>query len=127
MKQMNYGQLAFRKLLSFRAIIYFYNTLTNKHEEIYNYCYSQTQNNFIFEVLDLVTEIVDYDEEKLEKVLSDCIDKFQKIKYLQLRDEFEVKTTLADEEVINTLHEKLQFVRDNVKKNRKQRYIYYEF
>ena len=104
---------------TYQAILYFYNTLTNKHEEIYSYCFEQTQNNFIFEVLDLVTELVDYEEEKLEKVLSDCIEKFQKIKFSQLRDEFEVKTTLADEEVINTLNEKLQFVRDNVKKNRK--------
>ena len=104
---------------TYLAIIYFYNSLKNDHKEIYNYCYSQTQNNFIFEVLDQVTELVDYDEDKLEKVLSDCIDKFQKIKYLQLRDEFEVKTTLADDNVLHTLKEKLEFVRNNVKKNRK--------
>jgi hypothetical protein len=69
--------------------------------------------------MDGVTELISIDKDKLERILNDCIEKFQLVKYLQERSSFEVNTTSASQEVLDTLNSKLEFVRNNVKKKRK--------
>ena len=69
--------------------------------------------------MDGVTELISLDEDKLERILNDCIEKFHTVRFLQLRSEYEVNTTESTLEVVNTLNEKLAFVRSNVNKKRK--------
>ena len=106
-------------LKTYQVILYFYSSLNNDQKELYSYCYSQVKDDFIKEVIDEVTNIVSYDIEKLDKILTDCIDKFKKVKYFQQRSEFVVDKTEATSEVIVTLNDKLAFVRMNVNKKRK--------
>ena len=106
-------------LRTYQVIQYFYSSLNNDPKDIYTYCYNETKYNFIYEVMDGVTELISTDSEKLEKILNDCIEKFQMVKYLQQRDSYEIKTTEATEDVVNTLNSKLEFVRNNVNKKRK--------
>lgn len=105
--------------LSYQAISYFYSSLNNDPKDLYKYCFQQIKNDFIYEVMEGVTELISYEPDKLDKILNDCIEKFQSIKYLQQRSEYEVKTTEATGEVVDILNSKLAFVRNNVKKKRK--------
>ena len=86
---------------------------------MFKYCYEKVKDNFIYDVIDGVTNLINTDSEKREKMLNDCIDKFNFKKFIQLRDAFEIFTQEANEDVINTLNEKLAFVRCNVKRKRK--------
>ena len=106
-------------LRTYQAISYFYGSLDNDPKDIYTFCYGKIKNNFIYEVMDGVTELISLDEDKLERILNDCIEKFHTVRFLQLRSEYEVNTTEATLEVVNTLNEKLAFVRSNVNKKRK--------
>ena len=103
---------------TYQAISYFYNSLKNDQSEIYSYCYSQIKDNFIYEVMDEVTELISFDRVKIDKILNDCILKFQSVKYAQELNEFVVQTQAATDDVIEILNKKLAFVRNNVKKKR---------
>ena len=104
---------------TYLVISYFYNSTTNDTKELFKYCYEKVKDNFIYDVIDGVTNLINTDSEKREKMLNDCIDKFNFKKFIQLRDAFEIFTQEANEDVINTLNEKLAFVRCNVKRKRK--------
>ena len=105
-------------LQTYLVISYFYNTLNNDQREIYSYCYEKIKDNFINDVMDEVTELIDYDKDKIDKILNDCIEKFHSVKYLQERSEYVVETKEATSDVIEILNNKLAFVRNNVKKKR---------
>ena len=68
--------------------------------------------------MDEVTELISFDRDKIDKILNDCILKFQSVKYAQELNEFVVETQAATDDVIETLNKKLAFVRNNVKKKR---------
>lgn len=100
-------------------ITYFYNSLANEHNELMKYCYDNLKDELVNDVFIGLNELMDYDAIKLEKVLNDCIEKFQMIKFIQLRSQYEVNVNEATKEVVDTLNEKLAFVRQNVKRKRK--------
>ena len=79
-------------LRTYQAIVYFYNSLNNEHNEIYKYCYDMTKNNFIYEVMKGVNELISYDIDKREKMLNDCIDRFKNVKYNMTLQEYVVET-----------------------------------
>ena len=68
--------------------------------------------------MDEVTQMISFDQDKIEKILNDCILKFQSVKYAQELSEFVVETKDANEDVLETLNKKLAFVRQNAKKKR---------
>lgn len=101
------------------AVRYFYNSLSNSHSDIYNFVLGNLKNDYIYEIMRSVTELFTLDNDMVERLLNDCIEKFQKVKYLQLRSGYEVNSNHATDEVLETLNQKLAFVRENVKKKRK--------
>ena len=103
---------------TYQAICYFYNSLNNPQNQLISYCYSQIKHDFITDVMSEVTELIEFDIDKIEKILNDCIDKFQLVKFLQERSEFVVDTKEATSEVVDTLNSKLEFVRNNIKKRK---------
>ena len=105
-------------LRTYQAIEYFYNSLNNDQKEIYTYCYNMTNNNFIYEVLDGVTELLSFDDEKREKILNDCIDRFQHVQYVHRLLSYEVYTLDAPEDVQKIMNDKLEFARSNNKKRK---------
>ena len=105
-------------LRTYQAIVYFYNSLNNEHNEIYKYCYDMTKNNFIYEVMKGVNELISYDVDKREKMLNDCIDRFKNVKYNMTLQEYVVETLEVTPETITTLDQKLKFARINNKKGK---------
>ena len=105
-------------LQTYQAITYFYNSLNNDESQLYSYCYEKIKDNFIYEVMDEVMEMTSFEKDKVEKILNDCIEKFHSVKYLQELSEFVVVTKEATTEVIEVLSNKLEFVRNNVKKRK---------
>lgn len=105
-------------LRTYQAIVYFYNSLNNEHNEIYKYCYDMTKNNFIYEVMKGVNELISYDIDKREKMLNDCIDRFKNVKYNMILQEYVVETLEVTPETIMTLDQKLKFARINNKKGK---------
>ena len=105
-------------LRTYQAIEYFYNSLNNDQKEIYTYCYNMTNNNFIYEVLDGVTELLSFDDEKREKILNDCIDRFQHVQYVHRLLSYEVHTLDAPEDVQKIMNDKLELARSNNKKRK---------
>ena len=105
-------------LRTYQAIIYFYNSLNNEHKEIYNYCYEMTKNNFIYEVMKGVNELISYDADKRDKMLNDCIERFNTVKYNMKLQEYVVETLEGTPETLMTLDEKLRFARINNKKGK---------
>ena len=105
-------------LRTYQAIVYFYNSLNNEQNEIYKYCYDMTKNNFIYEVMKGVNELISYDVDKREKMLNDCIDRFKNVKYNMTLQEYVVETLEVTPETIMTLDEKLRFARINNKKGK---------
>jgi DNA primase len=103
---------------TYQAISYFYNSLNNPQSEIFAYCYNQIKDNFINEVMDEVMDFTSFENDKIEKILNDCIDKFHMVKFLQERSEFVVNTKEATSDVVDTLNSKLEFVRNNLKKRK---------
>ena len=67
----------------------------------------------------LNSHLIEYDIEKLDRILSDCISKFKKVKYVQDISGFVVDKNEVTTEVMDTLNDKLAFARKNVNKNRK--------
>jgi hypothetical protein len=105
-------------LRTYQAIVYFYNSLNNEHKEIYNYCYEMTKNNFIYEVMKGVNELISYDADKRDKMLNDCIERFNTVKYNMKLQEYVVETLEGTPETLMTLDEKLRFARINNKKGK---------
>lgn len=105
-------------LRTYQAIVYFYNSLNNEQNEIYKYCYDMTKNNFIYEVMKGVNELISYDVDKREKMLNDCIDRFKNVKYNMTLQEYVVETLEVTPETITTLDQKLKFARINNKKGK---------
>ena len=105
-------------LRTYQAIVYFYNSLNNEQNEIYKYCYDMTKNNFIYEVMIGVNELISYDVDKREKMLNDCIDRFKNVKYNMTLQEYVVETLEVTPETITTLDQKLKFARINNKKGK---------
>ena len=103
---------------TYQAIVYFYNSLDNPQKDIYNYCYSQIKDNFVYDVMNEVTELISFDKDKMDKILNDCIAKFQLVKFIQELGGFEINSNEATSEVIETMNNKLKFVRNNIKKKR---------
>ena len=101
------------------AISYFYGTLNNKQEEIFRFCYSQCQSEYVYEMMNGVTEINSMSPEKIEKMLDDCIKRFKDVKFKQLRNEFEVDSLIPTENEVDILNQKLAFIRENKKNKRK--------
>ena len=105
-------------LRTYQAIVYFYNSLNNEHNEIYKYCYDMTKNNFIYEVMKGVNELISYDADKRDKMLNDCIERFNTVKYNMKLQEYVVETLEGTPETLMTLDEKLRFARINNKKGK---------
>lgn len=105
-------------LRTYQAIVYFYNSLNNEQNEIYKYCYDMTKNNFIYEVMKGVNELISYDVDKREKMLNDCIERFKNVKYNMTLQEYVVETLEVTPETITTLDQKLKFARINNKKGK---------
>ena len=105
-------------LRTYQAIVYFYNSLNNEHKEIYNYCYEMTKNNFIYEVMKGVDELISYDADKREKMLNDCIERFNTVKYNMMLQEYVVETLEGTPETLMTLDQKLKLARINNKKGK---------
>ena len=105
-------------LRTYQAIVYFYNSLNNEQNEIYKYCYEMTKNNFIYDVMKGVNELISYDVDKREKMLNDCIDRFKNVKYNMTLQEYVVETLEVTPETITTLDQKLKFARINNKKGK---------
>lgn len=105
-------------LRTYQAIVYFYNSLNNEQNEIYKYCYEMTKNNFIYEVMKGVNELISYDVDKREKMLNDCIERFKNVKYNMTLQEYVVETLEVTPETITTLDQKLKFARINNKKGK---------
>lgn len=103
----------------YQIIVYFYNSLNNEQKDLFRFCCSNINNDVVHEVYNNMYEIISYEDDKLEKVLNDCIERFQRIKFLQLRSQYEVNTTDATADVVDTLNEKLAFIRQNVNRKRK--------
>lgn len=101
------------------AIAYFYNALDNKQDEIFKYCYSQYKTSFVYDMMSGVTEVSMMDSIKVEKMLEDCINRFKEVKFKQIRSEFEINSLIPSEEDVETLNQKLAFVRQNKIKRRK--------
>lgn len=105
-------------LRTYQAIVYFYNSLNNEQSEIYKYCYEMTKNNFINEVIKGVNELISYDVDKREKMLNDCIDRFNTVKYNMKLQEYVVETLEGTPEALMTLDQKLKLARINNKKGK---------
>ena len=105
-------------LRTYQAIVYFYNSLNNEQNEIYKYCYDMTKNNFIYEVMKGVDELISYDADKRERMLNDCIERFNTVKYNMMLQEYVVETLEGTPETLMTLDEKLRFARINNKKGK---------
>ena len=105
-------------LRTYQAIVYFYNSLNNEQNEIYKYCYDMTKNNFIYEVMKGVNELISYDADKRDKMLNDCIERFNTVKYNMKLQEYVVETLEGTPETLMTLDEKLRFARINNKKGK---------
>lgn len=105
-------------LRTYQAIVYFYNSLNNEHNEIYKYCYDMTKNNFIYEVMKGVDELISYDADKREKMLNDCIERFNTVKYNMMLQEYVVETLEGTPETLMTLDQKLKLARINNKKGK---------
>lgn len=106
-------------LKTYLVISYFYSSLDNDPKDIYTYCFEQVKDKLIYEIMDEVAEMISYDSDKLEKILNDCIEKFHTVKFLLLRKDYEVNTTEATDDVLDTLNKKLDFVRNKINKKRK--------
>lgn len=100
-------------------ISYFYSSLNNKQDEIFKYCYSQHKTSFVYDMMSGVTEITMMDSNKIDKMLEDCINRFKLVKFRQIRSEFEISSLVPTEEDVETLNQKLAFVRQNNKQRRK--------
>ena len=105
-------------LRTYQAIVYFYNSLNNEHNEIYKYCYDMTKNNFIYEVMKGVNELISYDADKRDKMLNDCIERFNTVKYNMKLQEYVVETLEGTPETLMTLDQKLKLARINNKKGK---------
>ena len=105
-------------LRTYQAIVYFYNSLNNEHNEIYKYCYDMTKNNFIYEVMKGVDELLSYDADKRERMLNDCIERFNTVKYNMMLQEYVVETLEGTPETLMTLDQKLKLARINNKKGK---------
>ena len=99
----------------YNVVAYYYNCLDCSKVNIFNYCYGETKNSLIQDVMNQVIELVNYPYEKVEKMLNDCIERFHTSKFIQKRSEFEVKSVDATEDIQKIMNEKLAFVRSNVK------------
>ena len=99
----------------YNVVAYYYNCLDCSKVNIFNYCYGETKNSLIQDVMNQVIELVNYPYEKVEKMLNDCIERFHTSKFIQKRNEFEVKSVDATEDIQKIMNEKLAFVRSNVK------------
>lgn len=103
----------------YQAISYFYSSLENKQEEIYRFCYSECKTSFVYDVMKSATEIMMMDSNKIEKMLNDCIIRFKDVWFKQARSEFEIDVLIPNEDALDVLNQKLEFVRKNRKQNRK--------
>ena len=103
----------------YMAVRYFYNSTSNAQKDIFNFITNSIKNDYIYEIMRGVTELFSMDDDIVDRLLNDCIEKFQKVKYLQIRSGYEVNSNNATDDVLNTLNEKLAFVRQNVSKKRK--------
>ena len=101
------------------AIAYFYSSLDHKQQDIFKFCYSQSKSSFVYDMMNGVTEISMMEASKIEKMLNDCINRFNDIKFKQLRSEFEVVSLVPTEADVETLNQKLAFIRKNNKQKRK--------
>jgi hypothetical protein len=77
-----------------------------------------TKNNFIYEVMKGVNELISYDADKRDKMLNDCIERFNTVKYNMMLQEYVVETLEGTPETLMTLDEKLRFARINNKKGK---------
>lgn len=99
----------------YQAISYFYNSLTNDQSQIYRYCINECNDlckEYIYKMMERVIEISELDPSKIEKILSDCVNRFKEVRYkMMLKEDFKIEGIDVTEDTANKLEEKLKLRR----------------
>lgn len=98
------------------AISCFYSNNDVSRDNLIKFIYQETNNDIVYELMNLVMKISSYSDETKELVFNDCVKRFLHVKFNLERSEYRINSNEVTDEVTDMLQKKLDYVRKNVNK-----------